>query len=102
MELPEQAQYAPVQTLVVSDFDTDGKEDLILLGNSNNFKLRIGKFDANYGTLFMGNGNGTFNYMEQKESGLHVSGNVQSAITINNTLFLGMSGDLLKTYKLSK
>ena len=102
MELPEQAQYAPVQTLVVSDFDTDGKEDFILLGNSNNFKLRIGKFDANYGTLFMGNGNGTFNYMEQKESGLNVSGNVQSAITIDNTLFLGMSGDLLKTYKLSK
>ncbi|WP_251795670.1 MULTISPECIES: VCBS repeat-containing protein [unclassified Arenibacter] len=102
MELPEQAQYAPVQTLVVSDFDTDGKEDLILLGNSNNFKLRIGKFDANYGTLFMGNGNGTFNYIEQKESGLNVSGNVQSAITIDNTLFLGMSGDLLKTYKLSK
>ncbi len=102
MDLPEQAQYAPVQTLVVSDFNTDGNEDLILLGNSNYFKLRIGKFDANYGTLLMGNGDGTFNFIEQKKSGLNISGNVQSAITIDNTLFLGMSGDSLKTYKLSK
>lgn len=100
-ELPQQAQYAPVYVISVSDFNTDGISDLLLLGNNDYFKLRLGKFDANYGTLLLGDGNGKFNYLDPKISGLNVKGNVRSALTIDNTLFLGIYGNPLKTYRIS-
>lgn len=102
MNLPDRVQYAPVSAIVVSDFNKDGNNDLILLGNSSYYKLRIGKFDANYGTLLMGNGDGTFNYIDQQTSGLKIFGNVKNAQMIDNKLFLGIYGDAIKTYKLLK
>lgn len=100
-ELPKEAQYAPVYTISVTDIDQDGNPDLLLLGNNDYFKLRLGKFDANYGTLLLGDGKGKFKYLDQKSSGLDIKGNVHSALWIDNTLFLGIYGNPLKTFKIS-
>ncbi|MEM7382045.1 MAG: VCBS repeat-containing protein, partial [Bacteroidota bacterium] len=67
--LPFQAQYSPVYDIAVSDFDKDGNTDILLFGNNHHFKLRLGKFDANYGIYLKGNGNGIFNYINQLDSG---------------------------------
>lgn len=101
-ELPKQAQYAPVYAISVSDIDQDGNPDLLLLGNNDYFKLRLGKFDANYGTLLLGDGKGKFKYLDQKASGLDIKGNVRSALWIGETLFLGIYGKPMKTFKISK
>jgi hypothetical protein len=102
MELPERAQYAPVHDIVVSDFNNDGHTDLILLGNSSYFKLRIGNFDANYGTLLLGNGDGVFTYVNQKRAGINVFGNVRSSMIMEDKLLLGIPGEALKAYQLLK
>ncbi len=98
--LPIQAQYAPVNAILVSDLNQDGHNDLLLFGNNNYFKLRLGKFDANYGTLLTGDGNGNYQYVNQVQSGLDVQGTVRSAIMIDELLFLGINGEAIESYQI--
>lgn len=100
--LPEQAQYSPVYAINIGDFNKDGNNDILLLGNNHFFKLRLGKFDANYGTLLVGNGKGEFKYRNQIESGLDIRGAVKSSLLIEDKLFLGINNNSLKTYQFSK
>ncbi|MBT8299186.1 MAG: VCBS repeat-containing protein, partial [Maribacter sp.] len=100
--LPEQAQYSPINSINIYDFNKDGKKDILLLGNNHFFKLRLGKFDANYGTLLLGDGKGGFKYMNQVESGLDVRATVKSSLLIEDKLFLGINNNSLKAYQFSK
>ena len=98
MRLPEEAQYSPVYAISVADFNSDGEKDILLFGNNHHAKLRFGKFDANYGTLLTGDGNGSFTYVNQLSSGLKVRGAVRSLLQINNKLLLGINQESIKTY----
>ena len=97
--LPLQAQFSPVFTINTLDYDKDGKADLLLCGNINRARLRFGKYDANYGVLLKGDGKGNFSYINQKQSGLHLWGDVRSVIEINNKLFFGINQRGIKTYQ---
>ncbi len=99
-QLPKQAQYSPINNISIADFNADGNLDLLLLGNDQHFKLRLGKFDANYGSLLLGNGKGKFSYLNQNISGLDIRGDVRSSIIIKDKLFLGIYGKPLKTYEI--
>jgi len=96
--LPIEAQYSPVYAILVLDYDKDGKQDLILGGNSFYAKLRLGKFDASYGMLLKGSENGNFEYISQRKSGLNVSGDVRSIITIKNKIFFGVCEGKVRGY----
>ncbi|MFK7811849.1 MAG: FG-GAP repeat domain-containing protein, partial [Maribacter sp.] len=99
--LPIQAQYSPVYSIVQSDLNKDGNQDLLLFGNNEHFKLRLGKFDANYGVMLIGDGNGSFNYIDQTESGLKVNGDVSSSVLIDDILYLSEKGKSVRTYKIA-
>ncbi|MDT7829135.1 VCBS repeat-containing protein [Pricia sp. S334] len=100
--LPLQAQFAPVHAISISDLDGDGKNDILLFGNNDHFKLRLGKFDANYGMLLSGDGKGRFEYVNQLESGLNVRGSVQSAVLLKERLLLGIYGKPIKAYQIKE
>lgn len=100
--LPVQAQYSPIYNIVISDINKDGNNDLLLFGNDDYFKLRLGKFDANFGTLLVGDKNGGFRYVDQLHSGLDINGDVRAAIEINQMLIIGINENKLKAYKLQK
>ncbi len=97
--LPFQAQYSPVHAITVSDFNKDGKEDILLMGNNHHFKLRLGKFDANYGVLLIATDDGGFKYLNQSESGLNIHGAVKSSLKIDQTLFLGINKEAVEAYR---
>jgi hypothetical protein len=101
-KLPIEVQYAPIHTIEVFDFDADGKQDVLFLGNNSHSKLRLGKSDANYGVLLKGNGKGLFTYVPQNKSALKIRGDVRSSLFMNQTLILGINGNKSQTYKLSK
>ncbi|APQ19305.1 VCBS repeat-containing protein [Maribacter hydrothermalis] len=100
--LPVQAQYSPISEILSSDLNNDGIVDLLLLGNNDFYKLRIGKFDANYGTVLLGVGDGTFRHVSQPKSGLSIKGSNTNAVMINNELIITSYGAPTKTYKLLK
>lgn len=92
------AQSAPVFTITAYDFDADGNKDLLLCGNINQARLRLGKYDANYGVLLKGNGNGDFTYIPQWQSGLQLKGDVRSTLQINDTWLFGINQRGMKAY----
>jgi len=97
--LPKEVQYSPVYAMEVMDFDNDGSKDILLCGNSSYFKIRLGKFDANYGVLLSGDGKGNFKYVPQTESGFNIWGDVRSCLSINNAIYFGINGRPLTVYK---
>lgn len=99
-ELPVQAQYSSVNTITILDFDNDGNKDLLLCGNNSKAKLRLGKFDANYGMLLKGDGLGGFSYIYQWRSGFKLNGDVRSVLDINGQLLFGISERKLVAYHL--
>jgi len=101
-ELSVQAQYSPVYTIDTLDFNHDGNTDLLLCGNNSFTKIRLGKFDANYGVLLAGDGKGNFKYINQIESGFKIRGDVRSCIQIGNKILFGMCGQQLIAYSLKK
>lgn len=75
---PSEANFSPVHAILAQDFDHDGVTDILLAGNVEYTRIRIGRTDANYGCLLKGNGKGTFSYVPQGASGLNIRGAVRS------------------------
>ncbi|HTN06600.1 VCBS repeat-containing protein [Agriterribacter sp.] len=90
-KLPIEAQYAPVYAVIIDDFNKDGKKDLVLGGNMTHNRIKIGRIDANYGTVFLGSGNCQFEYLPQAVSGITIKGEVRDIKKIvagGETLYL--------------
>lgn len=98
--LPNEVQYSPVYTINTLDFNNDGKQDLLLCGNNSHTKIRLGKFDANYGVLLQGDGNGNFSYVRQTVSGFNIWGDVRSCVRLNNRFYFGINGKNIISYTL--
>jgi hypothetical protein len=88
-----------VYSITALDYDKDGSEDLLFCGNSNQARLRFGKYDANYGVLVKGDGKGNFSYIDQQRSGFHLRGDVRSVISIHSTLLFGINQGAVKAYR---
>ncbi|HEV8509146.1 MAG TPA: VCBS repeat-containing protein, partial [Gemmatimonadales bacterium] len=72
--LPREAQIAPVYGILASDFDHDGKLDLLVAGNFDGVPPALGRMSASYGLLLRGNGRGNFMPVRVDESGFVVPG----------------------------
>jgi enediyne biosynthesis protein E4 len=101
--LPLESQFSCVNAICVDDFDGDGKSDILLAGNSNAPKLKIGKLDANYGVFLKGNGSGKYIYVSQKNSGLKLRGDIVSVLRIGRRLLIpGSGGTVMYSFPASK
>ncbi len=101
--LPLEAQFSPIYSLLIKDFDNDGVEDLMAGGNQYQVKPQFGRYDASNGWLFKGSLNdGKFAF----ESGidLHVKGQIRDIefVKINGTkyIFFAKYDDDLEIYKI--
>jgi len=54
IDLPLEGQYSPIYSLLVSDFDNDGIDDLIVGGNQFEVKPQFGSYNASNGWYFKG------------------------------------------------
>jgi hypothetical protein len=103
--LPVQAQFSPVYKIITHDWNKDGHPDILLLGNNDHTRLRIGKMDSNFGTVILNDGKGNFRYAGYRETGLLVAGDVKDACIIGvgteQYLLIGINNSDLVKYKLS-
>ena len=79
-KLPVEANFFPVYAIATGDFDRDGQQDIILGGNTDRARIKIGKIDAGYGMMLKGDGKGNFAYVPQLKSGLTVKGCIRDII----------------------
>jgi hypothetical protein len=75
--LPTEAQFAPIYTSVIEDFDGDGRVDILSAGNFFGASPVEGRYDASYGLLLRGTGAGRFASVDMSESMLSIDGQVR-------------------------
>jgi len=76
-DLPIEAQFAPVNATVAADFDGDGHLDLLIAGNSYGEPPLLGRYDASYGLLLRGTGDGHFAPADMEATNLVIQGQVR-------------------------
>src|SRR5207253_10218121 len=72
-----EAQFAPVYSSLAADFDGEGRTDLLLAGNVYDVQPVLGRYDASYGLLLSGTGDGRFAAVDAEQSGLMIDGQVR-------------------------
>jgi hypothetical protein len=81
--LPASVQFSSLNASVVDDFNSDGNLDVFVAGNFYPLNIQMGRFDASYGNLILGNGKGKFEVMPNKNSGIRLRGEVRELKKIN-------------------
>jgi hypothetical protein len=84
--LPRMSQVSSVNDILIDDFTKDGIPDILLAGNLLGSEVETPVNDASFGTLLMGLGNGKFEYLPSKKTGLYISGETKhlKKITLGN------------------
>jgi hypothetical protein len=77
IELPRQVQFSSTNAISIDDYNGDGKTDVLLAGNFYKSKPEVGRYDASYGSLLIGDGDGGFELMPVAQSGLKLDGQVR-------------------------
>jgi enediyne biosynthesis protein E4 len=80
--LPIEAQFSPVYAILPDDFDRDGKIDLLLGGNLHRAKPETGIYNASYGLMLRGDGEGNFSTVPARSSGVRVRGEIRSIVAV--------------------
>lgn len=80
--LPNEAQIAPTNGIVLKDFDKDGNLDLLLGGNLFVSEVETGRADAGRGMYLKGKGNGSFSAAAFTNSGLRLTGDLKDIAAI--------------------
>ncbi len=101
--LPQPCQYAPVNDILVDDFDKDGYLDALLVGNDFSSESNYGRFDAFTGGYLKGSSEG-FLWIPSSESGFYVPQQSNELIQVRDregrTLILaGQNNDRIKVFE---
>jgi enediyne biosynthesis protein E4 len=84
--LPMQVQTAPINGMLVEDFDMDGNLDVLMIGNDFGNEVSVGRLDAFNGLLLKGDGKGKFKPLTLSESAFCVKGDAKGLVRVTNPL----------------
>jgi enediyne biosynthesis protein E4 len=103
---PLPAQVAPVNAMLCTDVNADGRTDIILAGNEYQAQVMSGRYDASYGLLLTGNGKGGFEAVKPVTSGLIIDGDVKDLKIITaagqQLLLAAVNNEKLKVFAIRK
>ena len=101
--LPVEAQISVMYGIGVSDYDGDGKADILMGGNFYQSKPEAGIYDASYGILLKGDGKGNFLTIPSAQSGFFIKGAVRDMLTIKskkkNLLLVARNNEPIKIFQ---
>lgn len=103
-ELPKLLQVAPINTILVKDFNQDGNMDILAAGNDYQGESHFGRYDALNGMFLAGDGNWGFKPLPLGQSGFFAPGQTNTIINIsdrNNTnyVLLGQNNKEAKVFQ---
>ncbi|HEY4207826.1 MAG TPA: VCBS repeat-containing protein, partial [Puia sp.] len=79
--MPWEAQFTSYRDAVVVDANGDNLPDILLVGNYYDNNIQMGRYDADYGTLLLNKGAGTFS--TESLNGLAIKGQVRHIAPIS-------------------
>jgi len=82
VKLPTLAQTMPILDAASLDYNNDGYEDLVVVGNIYNTEVETPRLDNPYGLILVSNTKDGYNVVAPKESGFYLNGNAKSVETI--------------------
>ncbi|MCX8492405.1 MAG: VCBS repeat-containing protein [Cyclobacteriaceae bacterium] len=104
--LPKQIQFSTANSFSVGDFNNDHNLDILVGGNFFRSNIQMGRYDASYGDLLIGDGRGNFNCVPRAETGIFFRGQVRSIlpVTIRKSGYelVVVNNDSLKLLKIRK
>ena len=94
--LAPEVQYSNVGSILLEDFDNNGKIDIILGGNQSKIKPQFGPLESSNGWILKQQKNGIF----EKPASLGVKGEIRSIISFKDkdqySIILGINNDSIK------
>jgi len=106
MTLPSEVQFSTVMAIHADDFNGDGLLDLLLGGNLYHVKPEVGRYDASYGNLLLGDGNNGFKVIPPQQSGIRLEGEIRDLRLISvgdeELLLVARSNDSLQMFRINK
>ncbi|AQG81271.1 VCBS repeat-containing protein [Spirosoma montaniterrae] len=105
--LPADVQFSPVCGAIFTDYDRDGRTDLVMAGNFLDVLPEIGRYDASYGVVLRNTGNaanGVVNYVSVSSavSGFFVRGQVRRMSQLKQgQLVLAKNNDKAQVFLIS-
>ncbi|GAB3925063.1 VCBS repeat-containing protein [Larkinella terrae] len=81
--LPRMAQQSPVFEIIPQDVNHDGKLDAVLTGNFYPNEVNMGRQDASFGLVLLGDGHGHFKPLLPRESGFLVNGDARRSVVVS-------------------
>jgi hypothetical protein len=78
--LPNEVQFSSLNAMLSTDVNADGKTDLVMGGNQFGFLPQFGRLDANYGLVLINKGKRVLEVVEDKQSGLAITGQVRDMV----------------------
>lgn len=102
--LPVEAQLSPMFSFCSGDFNSDGKKDLLAVGNLYAVQPDFGRYDAGYGLMMTGDGNGNFQALTPQTSGFLVEGQGRAIQSVksaegNEVFIVGRNNDSLLLFR---
>ncbi|TXE03427.1 VCBS repeat-containing protein [Algoriphagus aquimarinus] len=91
VSLPILVQSSPIQAIAA--LKSAQGFDLLLLGNQENARLKIGRLDANPGWLLHKNSQGKWDLVEPNKAGIQLRSNISAVVTIGNLIWIGVPND---------
>lgn len=102
-ELPIEAQFSPIHTLLAGDFDQDGSLDLLFGGNLFGVVPSLGRYDAQAVGWLRGLGKGQWQATSLADHGLDLEGQVNAIRPIktmgSEAVLIGINNDRLRLWR---
>ncbi|MEL6356258.1 MAG: hypothetical protein AAFQ37_04915, partial [Bacteroidota bacterium] len=103
--LPWQAQLTTQFTAAVEDVNGDDRPDIWLGGNIFGMSPQVGRSDAGRGALFLNGGNRKWTFVNNKEAGIEIAGEVRDAQFIDlangtKALLVGKNNASMEVFQL--
>ncbi len=104
--LPQAAQLAPVNSMLVEDVNADGIADILLVGNNYSNSVFWGPMDALNGLVLLGDGKNGFKPMEYTASGFYVPGDAKDMVKLKlnsgkELLVVSQNTDSLRVFEMA-
>lgn len=75
--LPIASQFSPIQDFLVSDLNGDELPDVISVGNFHDANIQRGRYDADYGSVLMNDGNGGLRHLPNRDIDWYLDGQIR-------------------------